>query len=97
MSSVRRRLGNVLRPRRDDAPGRAEHIKLHALELQADLLRNDPPAGDDRDILEVTAAALSDAAEIVQAETLASARLQLARRRPDLVILDLGLPDGSGL
>ena len=51
----------------------------------------------DRDSLEVTAAALSDAAEIVQAETLASARLQLARRRPDLVILDLGLPDGSGL
>ena len=52
---------------------------------------------DDRDILEVTAAALSDAAEIVQAETLAAARVLLAKARPDLVILDLGLPDGSGL
>lgn len=52
---------------------------------------------DDRDILEVTAAALSDAAEIVQAETLAEARLILSKGRPDLVILDLGLPDGSGL
>jgi PAS domain S-box-containing protein len=52
---------------------------------------------DDRDILEVTAAALSDAAEILPAESLAAARAILARGKPDLVILDLGLPDGSGL
>ena len=52
---------------------------------------------DDRDILEVTSAALSDTAEILQAGTLAEARLILAKRTPDLVILDLGLPDGSGL
>ncbi|WP_207867874.1 response regulator [Brevundimonas goettingensis] len=52
---------------------------------------------DDRDILEVTAAALSDAAEILAAESLAAARAVLAKRKPDLVVLDLGLPDGSGL
>ncbi len=52
---------------------------------------------DDRDILEITSAALAGAAEIVQAETLAAARVVLAQRKPDLVILDLGLPDGSGL
>lgn len=52
---------------------------------------------DDRDILEVTAAALSGTAEVTGVESLAGARAALARSRPDLVILDLGLPDGSGL
>ncbi|MFA4950796.1 CHASE3 domain-containing protein [Brevundimonas sp.] len=52
---------------------------------------------DDRDILEVTASALGTSVDIVQAESLASARAELARFKPDLVILDLGLPDGSGL
>lgn len=52
---------------------------------------------DDRDILEVTAAALSPTAFMVTAESLASARAAIEKNRPDLVILDLGLPDGSGL
>ncbi len=52
---------------------------------------------DDRDILEVTAEALSSTADIVPAESVAAARVAIARRKPDLVILDLGLPDGSGL
>lgn len=51
---------------------------------------------DDRDILEVTRQAL-DTVEVVPVESLAAAREALARRRPDLVILDLGLPDGNGL
>ena len=52
---------------------------------------------DDRDILEVTASALGGTAEMIGVESLAGARAALARARPDLVILDLGLPDGSGL
>jgi DNA-binding response OmpR family regulator len=52
---------------------------------------------DDRDILEITASALAGTANMVGAESLAAARAVLARQRPALVILDLGLPDGSGL
>ena len=52
---------------------------------------------DDRDILEVTASALGASADITPAESLAAARAVLATMKPDLVILDLGLPDGSGL
>ena len=51
---------------------------------------------DDPDLLQVTASALSGAAEIVSAENLQAARAALARERPNLVILDLGLADGSG-
>ncbi len=52
---------------------------------------------DDRDILEVTRAALADVADVTSAESLADARRLLRQISPDLVILDLGLPDGSGL
>ncbi|MET3780761.1 PAS domain S-box-containing protein [Brevundimonas sp. 1080] len=51
---------------------------------------------DDRDILEVTRQALSSV-ELRGVESLAEARDALRDRRPDLVILDLGLPDGHGL
>jgi len=51
---------------------------------------------DDRDILEVTRQALSSV-ELRGVESLAEARNALRDRRPDLVILDLGLPDGHGL
>ncbi|RYY22551.1 MAG: response regulator [Sphingomonadales bacterium] len=51
---------------------------------------------DDRDILEVTRQALTTV-EVRGVESLAEAREALQGRRPDLVILDLGLPDGHGL
>jgi DNA-binding response OmpR family regulator len=35
--------------------------------------------------------------EVETAEDLATARVRLAERPPDLVILDVGLPDGNGL
>lgn len=52
---------------------------------------------DDPDILQVTASTLAGVAEMSGAGSLAEARRALALARPDLVILDLGLPDGSGL
>lgn len=52
---------------------------------------------DDVDILSVTASALAGTADLVAATSLSDARQKLAEMRPDLVILDLGLPDGSGL
>lgn len=52
---------------------------------------------DDPDILQVTAETLSGVAEITSAASLSQARQILAQMKPDLVILDLGLPDGSGL
>jgi DNA-binding NtrC family response regulator len=52
---------------------------------------------DDHDILEVTATALAGCGEVVSVEGLSAARAFLAKRTPDLVILDLALSDGSGL
>lgn len=52
---------------------------------------------DDQDILRVTASALRSCGEVVSTESLEAARELLARRWPDLVILDIGLGDGSGL
>ena len=52
---------------------------------------------DDPDILEITATALSGCGKVVSVESLAAARAFLAKRTPDLVILDLALGDGSGL
>ena len=70
---------------------------VHAILLR----RSDRPVilhvDDDRDTLEVTASALGEIAEIMAADNLSRARALLRERRPDLVILDLGLPDGSGL
>lgn len=52
---------------------------------------------DDTDMLEVTAMALAGRGLMLSATTLADARTILAERTPDIVILDLALPDGSGL
>jgi PAS domain S-box-containing protein len=52
---------------------------------------------DDPDIAQVVALLLGDDVRLTNAATLTAARTELARRAFDLIILDLGLPDGSGL
>ena len=52
---------------------------------------------DDTDLTDITRALLDSIAEIVSVGTLAEARERLRGERFDLVILDIGLPDGSGL
>lgn len=52
---------------------------------------------NDLDILQVMATILRDTGEIIQAESLEIAREKLEQETFDLVILDLDLPDGSGL
>jgi DNA-binding response OmpR family regulator len=78
-----------------------EH-RLKAAMQQA--TRRPPGAGtlilhveDDPDLQRVVAAIVDRDATVEQALDLAAARERLARQRFDLVILDLALPDGSGL
>jgi PAS domain S-box-containing protein len=52
---------------------------------------------DDPDIRALVATALADAGLVVSVETVAQARTVLADRTPSLIILDIELPDGSGL
>lgn len=52
---------------------------------------------DDKDVQNVLSNMLSDYATVTPADTLAQARQQLANSNYDLIILDLGLPDGFGL
>jgi PAS domain S-box-containing protein len=52
---------------------------------------------DDRDMLQIAAAALSGCGEVVGAPSLAAARELLSQRTPDVVVLDVALADGSGL
>jgi DNA-binding NtrC family response regulator len=52
---------------------------------------------DDRAILRTLALHLGRAHEVETAPTLAEARARLAARHPELLVLDLKLPDGTGL
>jgi len=51
---------------------------------------------DDSDTRELFSAALAGRGLLLNAASLAAARTILAARRPDAIVLDLGLPDGSG-
>lgn len=42
-------------------------------------------------------ALLSEGCQVHEADTLARGRIDAASRKPDLIVLDLGLPDGDGL
>lgn len=52
---------------------------------------------DDIDLIGILSSALSDSIEIVSATTLAAARKMISEQSFDLLVLDVGLPDGSGL
>lgn len=52
---------------------------------------------DEDDVLEIVGMILEDYANIITASTLAEAREKLDQYDFDLVLLDIGLPDGSGL
>jgi len=51
---------------------------------------------DDNDIFQIVKSIAADAAHLEQAGSLAEAKQLLNQNRYDLVIFDLGLPDGSG-
>ena len=51
---------------------------------------------DDGDTREIVARALAGRARVAGVSNIAAARAALAERPPDLVVLDLALPDGSG-
>jgi DNA-binding response OmpR family regulator len=79
-----------------------EQLRLRVALRQAALRSRDGRARilhveDDDDVIEVVGAIVRDEADIVPARSLAEARARLAERRYDLVIIDVGLPDGSGL
>jgi PAS domain S-box-containing protein len=52
---------------------------------------------DDEDIISLVGALLDDTWEVIPARTVAEARRLLAEYKYDLVLLDIGLPDGSGI
>jgi CheY-like chemotaxis protein len=52
---------------------------------------------DDRDVAQIIAAVLQEVATVTCAASLAEAKQCLEGERFDLILLDMGLPDGSGL
>lgn len=52
---------------------------------------------DDADVRQIVELILTDTADVVAARNLAEARQLLSKQHFDLVLLDVGLPDGSGL
>jgi PAS domain S-box-containing protein len=51
---------------------------------------------DDIDLVRVVAASLAGEARVIRANGIASARAVLGLDVPDVIVLDIGLPDGSG-
>ncbi|WP_342235646.1 response regulator [Inquilinus sp. OTU3971] len=79
-----------------------EQLRLRAALRQAGLRRRNGRARilhveDDDDVIAVVGAIVRDEAEIIPARSLKEGQQRLAEGHYDLVIIDVGLPDGSGL
>jgi PAS domain S-box-containing protein len=78
-----------------------ENILTRSLEWAARTIRNKNPrilhVEDNADLRKILAGFFQDHAEWVEASTLEEARALIQSQAFDLIVLDLGLPDGSGL
>ena len=74
----------AVRPAAEPRPGRQPRLRI----LHVD---------DDPDLPTIVALALSEVADVDNARSLGEARRRLIEKAYDLAILDVGLPDGSGL
>jgi PAS domain S-box-containing protein len=74
-------------PSLDSQPA-ARHALARPTILQVD---------DDEDLVRVVAAAFAGEARVIRANGITSARAIVELEPPDVVVLDIGLPDGSGL
>ncbi|MGL4966660.1 MAG: response regulator [Inquilinus sp.] len=79
-----------------------EQLRLRAALYQAGVRKRDGRAcvlhvEDDDDVIQVVGAIVRDEADIVPARSLREAQQRLTERQYDLIIIDVGLPDGSGL
>lgn len=79
------------------ASSRLDHALGTAVERAAVAMPLVLHIDDDTDTLELTARALSGHARIAKASDLSTARHILAEQNVDLLIVDIALPDGSGL
>jgi PAS domain S-box-containing protein len=71
----------------------ASQVPVQARDYLPTILQID----DDVDLVKVVAAALAGEARVIRANDIASARDVLEMESPDVVVLDIGLPDGSGI
>ncbi|MDQ0326522.1 PAS domain S-box-containing protein [Rhodopseudomonas julia] len=82
-----------------ERPRNMEELRRAASVIAARLSHRRPSilhVEDDDSLLEVMAAELGEEMQVVKARTIAEAKAALSRTTFDLVILDLGLPDGQG-
>ncbi|MFK5948763.1 MAG: response regulator [Methylococcales bacterium] len=83
-----------------DKPIDTERLKksLHyALKKSTHSLANILHVEDNEDLIEMMSGLLANKAQLSQASTLQSAKGQIKSTHFDLIILDVGLPDGNGL
>ncbi|NOQ17100.1 MAG: response regulator [Methyloprofundus sp.] len=77
--------------------GRLNKALQQALKKAADHQATILHIEDNKDLIEMMASLLNNKATLIHAATLQAAREKIASEKFDLVILDIGLPDGNGL